>query len=212
MSSNRSGRTRGFPARMPGDIDDPPAGYAYLYLNESDWCFWMKRSDKNHYLVGPHAPVLTVPEIRAALGAPNRIMKAADQPRPNSTMAADSALTFAAAANTKYRFRLEVYFSTGALAGFKFALTAPASPTYAAFFHQVVAPGAIALSALGLEVTLGQAITPSITGNGSGVVLASGTIHNGANAGTVAFSWAQAATNASAAIVRAGSLLEWESF
>lgn len=52
-------------------------------------------------------------------------------------------------------------------------------------------------------------LTLTGTGTNGGFVMLSGVVHNGANAGTFSFQWAQNTSDGTATVVRAGSYLEY---
>lgn len=210
MSTTPRRPWRNFVACDPSEVKTPPPGTAYLFISNIDWCVWEKRADDSIWLIGPK-PVPTTAEIRAALGVPNYLEKSVDEQRSGTTYASDASLTFAVAANKKYRFRVVAFFDSPTLAGFKFQLAGPASPTLFRAYREVVSPGAVALSAVAVDLALnvGVPLTNLLSATG-GRVTYEGVIHTGAAGGTLAFQWAQNANNATKSTVRAGSHLEWK--
>jgi hypothetical protein len=135
--------------------------------------------------------------------------KTANQSRVSTaTLADDDTLKFAVAANTKYRFKVVVFFDTGATGDFKYALSCPASPSLVRVQRDHILPGATTR-----VVAVDQACTASTaaagTGTNGGFVSMEGVFHNGANAGTVAFQWAQNTSDGTNTTVLAGSFIEW---
>lgn len=155
--------------------------------------------------------------LAAALGAGawTMVSKSTDETiTSDSTLSNDSALSFAVAANTKYRFRFHVVFKTGATADFKYALTGPASPTLLACrISRSAAFGSVVnYRPMGTYAEVAESLTgaPSTGDQEGGYVLLEGVLHNGSNAGTVAFQWAQDTSDAGSTKVLAGSYLEWK--
>ena len=137
------------------------------------------------------------------------MLQTADATINNNTAFQNSSLTFSVSANTKYRFRAVLFIDTGATADFKVQVTGPASPTLVRILTAATAAGGTAFANIG--VTTAFSTVRSVTGTGTtgGWVLLEGTIHNGANAGTVMVQWGQNSLEAVNTILRAGSYLEW---
>jgi hypothetical protein len=147
-----------------------------------------------------------------------QVIKATDESRSaNDTLTDDATLKFTVAANTKYRFRFRVFYTTDTDADFKLQAAGPAAPTMITYTLIAFAPGsgigggsiagAIALTqgtAFGVPLALTET-----GGSVDGAIHVDGILHNGANAGTVVFQWAQNTSDAGGTIVRAGSYLEY---
>lgn len=143
------------------------------------------------------------------------VTKTADETiTSDSTLSDDATLKFSVSANTKYRFRFNVFFKTGATADFKYALTGPASPTILAVRMSVCAAfgSVVNYRSMGQYSDTAQSLlgSPASAVNEGGFVILEGVLHNGANAGTVAFQWAQDTSDAGSTSVLAGSTLEWK--
>ena len=140
------------------------------------------------------------------------VKKTADETKTsNATVADDAALTFSMLANTKYHVRLFVIFDTHTTPDFKWRHAGPASPTLVRVMRKWTPGGS---AALGTQVdTAYSASDQSIAGNtGSGHIQLDCIIHNGANAGTFSFQWAQNVSDANPTTVYAGSYLEYTTF
>ena len=130
-----------------------------------------------------------------------RIVKSSDQTFTSTTFANDSELQFSAAANKIYEFRGAAFYLSANNGGSKCAVNGPASPNYARF-------------GLGQYViftsTLGNAFVNNATDVGASLLQPFyGVVSNGANAGTIAIQWGQAAGPSGTLTVYAGSWLEW---
>jgi len=131
----------------------------------------------------------------------------------DATLADDTDLFFAMLASTNYAFRFKVFYDTAATPDFKFAIDAPASPTLIRLVRKHIDPGALTSLVVASEVAeVGSTALAGGTGTTGGFVEAEGIVHNGANAGNLAFQWAQNTSNASATTVLAGSYIEWRVF
>ena len=139
------------------------------------------------------------------------VSKANDEARASTTtLTDDSTLAFPVQANKKYRFRAKIFYDTPTAADFKFDVNGPASPTLVQIETKTIAPGATALSNIALKTAFAfSAVSVTETSGTNGMIEAEGIVHNGANAGTVAFRWAQNTSNGSNTTVRAGSYIEY---
>lgn len=138
------------------------------------------------------------------------VVAANDQTVTNSASFADTALTFAVAANTKYRVQGVAIIDTTAAADFKFDINGPASPTLVRLITDSIIGGGTAFTQIRVETAFAQSRAQAGAGTTGAMVRFEGVVHNGANAGTVTFRYAQnTQTNDSGAILRAGSWLEW---
>lgn len=137
------------------------------------------------------------------------ISLASDQTVNNSVTLASTALTVAVAANTKYRIRGCAFLDTTAAADVKYSIVGPASPTLARISRTHAVPGVAPVAAI-LDSALPAAAALAGTGTTGGYVKWEMILHNGANAGSVVFQFAQnTQTNDTGAILRAGSYIEF---
>ena len=119
---------------------------------------------------------------------------------------ANSSLTFAVAANTKYRFRIYAFITCGTTGGWQTLLTGPASPT------ALVVRETLSDSSNGTFTFTGTAFAnmslSEATVTAAEVELA-GVLQNGTNAGSVTLQFAQKVSNGTASVLLAPSWLEW---
>ena len=111
----------------------------------------------------------------------------------NSTALVNSTgLAFSVLANTDYVFNFVVHFVTPSGANFKCTLTGPAAPTAVHFGGTPVVGGAVAdvVNATAFATNFVMTVTPTIPI----MMLISGILRNGANAGTVQLQFAQNTT------------------
>ena len=133
--------------------------------------------------------------------------KTTEETKNNDAVTAnDSMLTFSVAANTKYRFDMELFFTTTTAADFKYQFTGPVSPTYVAIRRDHVAAGTQTIVDF-VDAAYLSTDVPVTGANGTGFIKMTGIIHNGANAGTVAFRWAQNTATVVDTVVKAGAYL-----
>ena len=148
-----------------------------------------------------------------ATGAGGRtlVSKTADQSiTSDNTLNNDSQLLFPMLANTKYQFKLEVFFDTGTTPDFKWRHTGPASPTLVRIVERGSVPGSGTLSFnIATAYSTADNTLTSTSGTTGGYVTLEGIIHNGANAGDFHFQWSQNSSSATATTVRAGSYIEY---
>jgi hypothetical protein len=113
-------------------------------------------------------------------------------------------------ANERVLLRYTIFYKTVAAADIKYQIDIPASPTQFRQFTEGFAPDDTAFD-LALASAEGEV---SILGasNTEGFLRVTALLENGANAGTVSFQFAQAASNASDTTVYAGSFLEYRRF
>ncbi len=140
------------------------------------------------------------------------IVKSADQTKTaNTTLATDSELSFTMAISAKYRVEMEVYFDSTAAGDFKWRHVGPTSPSIVRLSRRAIVPGAaVAFSSILVDLAFSAADLPLVsTGTTGGVIYLEGIVHNGANAGTFGFQWAQNTSDAGNTIVRAGSILRY---
>lgn len=140
-------------------------------------------------------------------------MKTSDEARANNAvLTADSTLTFAMAASTKYSIRCEIFYDTAATPDFQWSTSGPTSPTLVRTQRHAIQAGATAFSIVGVDTAATGAQAMTGTGTTGGYVQLTTTWENGANAGTWAFNWAQNTSNASNTTVLAGSYCDYTSF
>lgn len=139
-----------------------------------------------------------------------KIEKTTDETKTSdNTTADDTVLKFSVAANTKYRFVLQVFYYSGATPDFKYQFTGPASPTVIGYRRETTAHGASTVTNSLLSAYISTDASITVGTSGIGQIRLWGILHNGANAGTVAFAWAQNTSDASNTTVYAGSFIEY---
>lgn len=133
------------------------------------------------------------------------VWKTADQAKTsNNVRAADSELTIALLANTKYKIRGQIHATAGA-GGFWFQITGPASPTlFDGMSWHIDGSG----TTFSINHTTSFAGFDFSTAT-SCVIHFEIIVHNGVNAGNFTLVWAQGTSNAAATTVRAGSYMEY---
>jgi len=137
-------------------------------------------------------------------------MKLTDETvQSNTTLFTDAELVFAMLANTKYTFRARIHFTTGATGDFKFRHTGPASPTLVQIKRAHIIGAGSAYAGIALDTAYSASDVAVAGAAGSGWIELDGLIHNGANAGSFGFRWAQNASEAVNTTVRAGSYIDW---
>lgn len=126
----------------------------------------------------------------------------------SSSLAADSELQFAMAANTTYVLRGQIYINAPATPGWKIGVTGPALPTRVTLINRALDDAATGYNsgaaAYGTLVATNPAATRNIMTEFYGL------IKNGANAGTFALQFAQNVANAAATTILKGSYLEYK--
>lgn len=143
-------------------------------------------------------------------GAWTLAAKAADTSRTNNTLLADPDLVFAMSANTTYTFRGVVFVNTASVPDFKWRHSGPASPTLVVLMRYQNANGTTTWTSINLDTAYSAAdILISVTGAIENAIFFDGIVQNGANSGNWEFQWAQNATNATPAIVRGGSYIQY---
>lgn len=139
------------------------------------------------------------------------LSKGSDETRTGTTtLANDSVMQFPMAASTNYRVRGQVFFDTTANGDFKYALTAPGSPTLVRGVRtSCIAGGTPAIVGV---VDLAAVGSTSLAGAGTtgGYVGFEFIWQNGVNAGIWAFQWAQDTSDGGNTIVRAGSYIQYQ--
>lgn len=139
------------------------------------------------------------------------VRKLTDQTKTGTTtLAADSALSVAMLASTKYSIRGRIFFDTTAAGDFKWRTVGPASPTLVRVARRSIDPAATATSNIAVDVAYSAAdITELSASTNGGFIEFEAIIHNGANAGDFEIHWAQNTSDGGNTIVRAGSYLEY---
>lgn len=134
----------------------------------------------------------------------------ADQSIINSnTLTTSSYLSFAVSASTKYRVRGTIIADATAAGDFKYSITNPGSPTLIRYFESRAAAGATPAFTAPLAAFPAAVALTATTSNGIYITF-DAIIHNGSNAGNVAFQFAQnSTTNDAGATVRAGAYIEY---
>jgi hypothetical protein len=143
------------------------------------------------------------------------VKKTADESVTSSAaLQDDDTLQLAVSANTKYRIKVGAWVTGGAV-GARWRVTGPASPTLVriATIWDTDGSGSPAAFA-GSHDSAFHASDQLGPGSGylNGLLSFDILLHNGANSGTVKFTWGQISSNATPTYVRAGSTLEWMSF
>lgn len=118
----------------------------------------------------------------------------------------DAALTYALAANTRYRVELKVDYNTTINAGYQWDLTGPGSLTRLEGLVEDWLAGAADFVKTAVDGTYPTG-GGGATANTNGFVRATLILHTGASSGTLAFRWAQNTSHADSTTTRAGSVL-----
>jgi hypothetical protein len=145
---------------------------------------------------------------------PNVIRKLTDESiASDNTLNDDSTLKFTIAANTKYRIRLKVFFTTGATPDFKYAVIGPA-PTLIRRHISRAGGGETPPATPAIITTYSSAGGGvALLGNGAdGFVDEEIIVHNGGTAGDFVFQWAQNTISTTPTKVLAGSYIEYMPF
>lgn len=137
-------------------------------------------------------------------------LKTADETRvSNANLADDATLKFPIEAGAHYLFFFRVFFDTTPTADFKCSLNGPLNPVGVRFRRHAIAPGAVALSGIGVSTAFGAVLPVTSAVGPGGYVEGFGGVRNGPNAGTVAFQWGQNTADPGNTTVLAGSVLEY---
>lgn len=121
---------------------------------------------------------------------------------PTATLQNDDQLFFSIGANETWNYRFVLHANANATPDIKFAVTAPVGATCKV--GALDAEGAAGIGNIGCGASTGL-----ITGNSANDVYEiTGSITNGANAGTVQLQWAQNTANVANTIVQSGSYVE----
>jgi hypothetical protein len=140
------------------------------------------------------------------------LVKSADESRAsNTTLTADSTLTFAMSANKTYFIRAMIaYYSTSGTPDLKFDFTGPATPVSVIGQGSKTAINDGVLTSFVFNTYAGTALTITGTDNSAlGYLKVEMMVRNGANAGTFAFRWAQNTSDPTNTTIVAGSMLEY---
>lgn len=135
--------------------------------------------------------------------------KTADTTRSNNdTPTADPDLTFSIGVNEVWEFEFDVVLDDGPGLGMKGGLTFPASPAGAAWDFSYWNDINVVFSGIAPLLAADTSLVFNVDGNAVVFIRVKGVIRNGANAGTVAFNWAQNTSDAGATTVKAGSFVK----
>lgn len=137
----------------------------------------------------------------AAAGFAETIKTTDEQATGDATLSNDTDLQFEMLANAKYQIQILVYYSTSATPQFKYALSGPSAPTLV----NVRREHGNATVTDGFDTA--YTASTAITGMNAGFVAMDILVHNGANAGTFAFQWAQNTSDVAVTAVLAGSYI-----
>ncbi len=121
---------------------------------------------------------------------------------PGAALQADDELFFSIGANETWNYRFQLQMGVNATPDVKFSVTAPVGATCANSVTDE--ENAISVANLGCGTTSGIIAVAT----GTDVFVVSGSVTNGANAGTVTLNWAQNTANAANTTVIAGSFVE----
>ncbi|MGO4316720.1 hypothetical protein [Agrobacterium sp. MCAB5] len=145
-------------------------------------------------------------------GQPERITKFGDESRASSTtLQNDSGLVFPVEPNRFYVARFVIKFFAPAAAGFSWRLNGPAV-SWVRLDKTWRVPGTSVVSTEDSDNGSAYPAAKNIAGsaNQTGILEIEARISNGANAGQVAFQWAQTTSSASATIVAVTSYIDWQ--
>lgn len=140
----------------------------------------------------------------------NIISKQADTARTSTVaISADPDLSLAVLANKTYSIRMTWgYAMAGAIAGFRWRIVGPAAPTVVLW--RLIGSGPSGYSPVALANSAYDAADQTyVTDTNPLIFTLDMLLQNGANAGNVALSWAQANSSGSATTVRKGSYLQY---
>lgn len=128
----------------------------------------------------------------------------------DATLSDDALLKFPVLASTKYWFRGKVWFNSGATPDFKFDFNGPATPTRVRLKYRYFTGESATTETIVAAQTAFAHTAVAIACDGTdGLLNFDGYLHNGANAGTVAFRWSQNTVDVGATLVRASSYIEF---
>ena len=119
---------------------------------------------------------------------------------------ANTSLTFAVAASTKYRFRIFAFITCGTTGGWAVQLTGPASPTAILTMIRGTDSAGNSLASSVNSFALTNQNEASVSGATIEIL---GLLQNGTNAGSVTLQFAQKVSNGTASVLAAPSWLEW---
>ena len=124
-----------------------------------------------------------------------------------TTLANDSVLQFNVIAGRVYAVRAKIFYTTLAVADFKFGLTGIATFDILAGTVKMTAPDGVLSQAIFVTFT-SHSITSAT--NGVGCVEYDFTLSTGSGSGTISFQWAQNTSDASDTTVYKGSYIEYK--
>ncbi len=140
------------------------------------------------------------------------VFKTADESTStNTVLFNDAALAFPIEASTKYAFRMRLIYETPDAADFKFDFTGPAAASFVSIKVAAAGPGLTTWTGVVTLTSLGGGGSFILDGAGAtteGYLDVFGIIHNGVNAGTVHFQWAQNSSSGTTTVY-AGSYIEF---
>lgn len=144
--------------------------------------------------------------------------KAADESiASDALLSMDADIRFFANANNIVAFEAVVFFSSATAADFKFGWDGPASPTLFSARVAYMGPDSGTSFGPGQDTqgkwtayeTVGESINSSVFTAGGSIHI-KGILHNGANASSCGFTWAQGTSNVGATTVHAGSWIKYK--
>lgn len=129
----------------------------------------------------------------------------------STTLVTVPQLTIPIGKNERVLLRYTIQFSAGANGDFKYFVDAPTSPT---LFRQAALSIDPAGAVAGGAILTAESNTASVlsASAGGGLLQLNVLVVNGSTAGNITFQFAQVASDATAAVVRAGSFLEYRYF
>lgn len=162
-----------------------------------------------------NAKDLTMSELRAILGFFVPVPKTSDQNVTNSTTLVDATdLSVAVSANTKYIFKIRLFFKTsGTSANAKYSITGPSSPTvFEAHVYDFGEGATEAERHFGANAYFTENITIGSGGltTGTGYAEIMLIFHNGANSGNLKIQFANQTAAGQTTTLRAGSIIEYK--
>jgi len=137
-------------------------------------------------------------------------IKTADETITNDTVLNDdAALQFPVLATTNYAFRLVISILSDATADWKWSFNGPVAPTFVQIAAWIMHADGATVKNTTRNTAFGTSNAETTTSTGEVTAFVYGIVQNGANAGTVAFQWAQNTSSGNSTTLRAGSYLEY---
>lgn len=138
----------------------------------------------------------------------NAVAKTADTSVTSSTtLVTDSELSIPVTGGALINFRGSLVYTAGSAGDFKYRITGPASPASITIKRRTIAPGGTEAVAVDTAFSTSDIVVDG--GTGTGVIAFEGVLKNGSTAGTIGIQWAQNTSNATATVLKAGSLIEY---